>query len=204
MSMYYVVLTLSFSLVIGHLGLFSLCQPVFLGIGAYSTAILGKNFGISNLLISLPTAGIAAAIFGLLVALLTLKLSRYSFAMVTLAITFIIKILWTLDPIEVTNGALGIKGIPNTIVVFSPLVVDNIVSHYYIILVLMLVTTAFYFLLMESRVGMAFKAVRENQPLAQSFAININKYKIINLVFSAFFTGLAGNFYANYLTIVGV
>ena len=108
--MMYATLAGSLNVINGYSGQMCLGQAGFFAIGAYTGAILSKNFGISFWILLL-VGGIAAMLVGFLVSLPTLRLSGIYLSIVTLGASEIIRIIaqtWT----PVTGGSLGIKQIP--------------------------------------------------------------------------------------------
>lgn len=199
----FTVLSVALNVVYGYVGLLSLCQVGFWGLSAYTVAVLTTRFGLSPWLAVLA-GGLVATVGSLVIGYAAVRVSRHSFAIVSLVFTLLLQQIaydWT----SVTRSAMGIPGLPSLAIplpgggtwVFAT---DH--DFYYIILVWALITVWASWRLLHSRVGRAFIAIRENEPLAYSHGINVVRYKLLAFTFSAFVTGIAGGFFCLYLTIV--
>ena len=202
----YVILAVSLNLTNGFTGLFSLGHAGFMSIGAYTTALLLMsektkimNFymydiweplqGITlHLIPALLIAGTLAAIFALAIGAPTLKLRGDYLAIATLGFGEIIRVIFT-NSHSITNGALGLKGIPG---------VTNLWWNWGIaVLVIFIVKN-----ILDSSFGFAFKAIRDDEIAAESMGINIFKYKLLSFTISAFFAGVGGGLLAVLLSTI--
>ncbi len=165
----FTLMALGFDLVLGYLGELSLGHAAFFGIGAYTTALLTRNFGVPFPL-DLLLAGLFTGIFGLLIGAPSLRLRGPYFAIVTSQ----------LGPFRITTE----------------------LGYYYLVLALiglaMLVTRR----LLESTVGHAFLAIRENEELASAAGIPTFRFKLLAFVIGMIFAGAAGSVYARYVHFV--
>lgn len=161
---------------------------LFIGAGAYASAWLDTNFGVSPW-IGLAVAVAVAIAFGLLIGFPTLRLKGPYFALATLAAAVIIQhllvILW-----EYTGGEEGINGL-------TPLLLDP-VPFYYLTLGTALACGVLLVALARSRWGLLLRAIRGDEASCQAAGINITFYKIAALVISAACAGLGGALYASY------
>ena len=106
----YIILTSSLNITNGYTGLFSFGHAAFYGIGAYTAAILATRLG-AGFWLTLPMAGLVAALFGAALAVPTLRLSGIFLALVTIGfqeIAFLVTLNW----IGLTRGPMGIPGVP--------------------------------------------------------------------------------------------
>lgn len=193
-STVYMTLALSLSLVIGQLGMLSLFHPAFFGIGAYTSALLSVNLG-TPVLFSIFLGGIVAGFIAFLVSFPLTRLSYHSFGIGTLAflmIAYILALRW----VGLTGGAGGMPGLER------PNLFSSDISQYYLILIIACVTIVCMYLLINSRIGRALRAIRENETLAKSMGVNPYKYKIQILTLAAAFAGFGGAFFVHYLSIV--
>jgi len=199
----YTVLGLSMNLINGFTGLFSLGHAGFMAIGAYTTAILtlsvnakAQNFflepiaaPLANVVLpffpSLLLAGILAALAGFLIGAPALRLKGDYLAIATLGFAEIIRVIFT-NTQNITNGALGLKGIP---------AYTNLWWSYGIAAF----TVLFMVLLINSSYGRAFKAIREDEIAAESMGINLFKHKVMSFTIGAFFAGIGGGLLGNLL-----
>jgi branched-chain amino acid transport system permease protein len=186
--LFYIVIAGSLNLINGYSGQFNLGHAGFMCIGAYTAAILATRYGIS-FWIALPCAGTISAVVGFFVSLPTLRLKGIYLAIVTLGFSEIVRLValnWT----DFTGGPMGVKGIPAPRL-FG--IVLNKTDHYYFISLGLVFLTLFSFhRILKSRIGRAWIAIREDQAAASSLGIELNKYKSLNFVTSAFFAGVGG------------
>lgn len=199
----YVVLGLSMNLINGFTGLFSLGHAGFMAVGAYTTAILTmpevvkqQNFFMTPMLKPLDTmhmpffsalliGGILSGLVGYLIGAPALRLRGDYLAIATLGFAEIIRVIFT-NLQSITNGALGLKGIPESTNIWWTFGVA-------------LVTVLFIGSLINSSYGRAFKAIREDEIAAQSMGISLFKHKVLAFTIGAFFAGIGGGLLGNLL-----
>jgi len=194
----YVILASSLNITNGYTGLFSFGHAAFYGIGAYTAGILSTRYDFPFLL-TLPLAGIVAAIFGAAIALPTLRLRGIFLALVTIGfqqITFLVIMNW----IGLTRGPMGIPGIPPaSILDWEP---SGNRGYYYLILAIDLIVLFLIARIINSRVGRTFVAIREDELAAQSISINTFHAKVLSFVIATFFAGIAGAFFAHHARFI--
>ena len=195
----YTILSLSLGLVTGYAGQVSLGHAAFYAIGAYTSALVSVNYGLS-FFITAPIAAVIAAICGLLLGLPTLRLSGTYLAITTLGFCEVVRMV-LLNWEKVTRGPLGISRIPRPSVFGFDLTISNY-GLYYLILVFVVFTTLVITAIVRSKMGRALTAIREDELAATMMGIKITAYKIIAFVISAFFSGLAGAFYAHMIRFI--
>lgn len=195
----YSILSLSLGLVTGYAGQVSLGHAAFYAIGAYVSALLSISYGL-NFFITAPIAAIAAAVGGLLLGLPTMRLSGTYLAITTLGFCEVVRMV-LLNWESVTNGPLGISRIPRPNLFGIELTIANN-GIYYLMLAFLLLTTGTIVAIVKSKVGRALKAIREDEMAAAMMGINVTAYKIFAFVVSAFFSGLAGAFYAHMIRFI--
>lgn len=192
----YVILALSLNLINGFVGLFSLGHAGFMAIGAYTSALLTMspefkemNFflepivpWLANIQVSFPVGllagGIMAALAGVIIAAPVLRLKDDYLAIATLGFSEVIRVVFT-NTQTITNGALGIKGLPNTVNIWWTWGVA-------------IITIIFMVLLIKGSYGRAFKAIREDEIAAEAMGINLFKHKMLGFVIGTFFAGVGG------------
>ncbi|MCC5910485.1 MAG: branched-chain amino acid ABC transporter permease [Clostridiaceae bacterium] len=194
----YMILAMSLNLITGYTGQLSLGHAAFYAIGAYTSAILSMRFGWS-FLITAPAAALMAALVALLLGIPTLKLQGAYLAIVTLGFSEIVRIV-ALNWMGLTRGPMGIPGIARPEVLGYRIASNT--QYYYLILALVIITYMSLYRIINSRLGRAFIAIREDDLAAQSMGVDILKYKILSFTIAAFFAGLAGSFYAHYVTYI--
>lgn len=194
----YSILAMSLNLISGFMGITSLGHAAFWGVGAYTAALLSTKLGWPFLL-TLLAACVVSLIFGVLLGLPTLRLSGRYLTIVTLAFCEIIRTVET-NWRSLTNGASGIVGIP------KPEIFGYVFSSpkqiYFMVLVLCAITYILISRLMDSRLGRGITAVRDDYIAAQAMGIKDSRYKIMAFVISAAFAGVAGGFYAHYMSFI--
>jgi branched-chain amino acid transport system permease protein len=206
----YVMLGWGLNIVVGLAGLLDLGYVAFYAVGAYSYALLAKNFGLSFWLL-LPLSGILASFWGIILGFPVLRLRGDYLAIVTLAFGEIIRLV-LINWVPVTNGYAGVGGIPRPSffglpldasdhgfaatfhIPFSPL--QRIVFLYYIILALALLTAGLTLRLRRLPVGRAWEALREDEIACRSLGINTTNTKLTAFAMGAMLGGFAGAFFA--------
>jgi branched-chain amino acid transport system permease protein len=205
----YVLLGWGLNIVVGLAGLLDLGYVAFYAIGAYTCALLGKNFDLSFWML-LPLAGILAALWGVLLGFPVLRLRGDYLAVVTLAFGEIIRLV-LINWKDVTQGSAGIGGLPRPSffglpfnaspegfaaqlgITFSPL--HRQVFLYYVLLVAVVLTAIVIGRLRQLPVGRAWEALREDEIACRSLGINTTNVKLAAFASGAFFGGLAGAFF---------
>lgn len=171
-----VVLAVSLNLINGYTGQFSLGHAGFMSVGAYVSAILTLDFHFAFPL-AVIAGGAAAAIFGFLIGMPTLRLKGDYLAIATLGFGEIIRIV--LLNTDYVGGASGLSGIPTkttwTWAFIFTLATIVIINNF-----------------VRSTHGRACIAIRENEVAAEAMGINTTQYKVIAFVIGAFFAGIAG------------
>ena len=210
----YIILGLSMNLINGFTGLFSLGHAGFMAIGAYTVAILTMtpemkemNFymkpmmpALINLnmpfILALLAGGLVAALFGFLIGAPVLKLTDDYLAIATLGFSEIIRVVF-INLQTITNGALGLKGIPQkNNDFFANLFGVNPSINLLWAGIAAITTIAFMKLLMNGSYGKAFKAIREDEIAARSMGINLFKHKVMSFTLGSFLAGIGGGLLA--------
>ncbi|HZT18208.1 MAG TPA: branched-chain amino acid ABC transporter permease [Dongiaceae bacterium] len=190
-----------YDLMIGYAGLSNFGFAGFLAIGAYTSALGAVHYGISPWL-GLLLGGLLSAAAGLFTGVITLRLRGLYLGLITWFVGEAIRFSISNTP-GYTRGVLGLSVPPFPDVLgidFSR--GGNGLSYYYLLLLLGAVIMAAMQLLVRSRIGLAFKAIKEDQLATESLGLNATLYKLINFVAAMFFAGVMGAFYAHYLGIL--
>ena len=200
------ILALSLNLIYGITGMFSLGHAGFMAIGAYVSALLVLTPSQKNsmwilediypwllnvntpFIISIIIAGLAAAFFGLIVALPVLRLGGDYLGIATLGFSEIIRILIT-NTARLTNGSLGLKGIPAHTTLFMSWGCLGVV----------LICTV---CMLRSNLGGVFRAVRDDEVAAKMMGINTFKIKVLAFTLGCFGGGLGGALMGNLITTI--
>jgi branched-chain amino acid transport system permease protein len=196
----WIILALSLGLLQGYVGEISMGHAAFYGIGAYTSALLTMQAGVS-FWISLPLSALVTMCFGYLIGLVSLRLRGPYFAICTLGFGEILRLIFV-NWREMSGGPDGITGIASPGAISLPgvgtLTFTGKQANYLLIYALVLITLGVMFRLVRSRPGRAFMAVREDPEYAESIGINVMKYKRLAFVVSTFFAGIGGCLYAHY------
>lgn len=197
-SVLYAILAMSLNLIAGVAGQISLGHIAFYGIGAYTSALLCVNFGISVWL-GILAAFVVTMLFGLFIAIPTLKLSGGYLAILTMSFAEIIRLIllnWT----DVTRGPMGILNIPKpSIFGFE---IDSSVSFLYLVLVVALIVYISLHNIIRSKFGRNLKALRDDEISSESMGIDVYRHKVIAFVISSGIAGIAGALYASYMEFI--
>lgn len=196
------VLAGGLNLVYGYTGLLSFAQVGFFGIGGYTAALLVTEQG-WPLWSAAAAGGALAALVGLVIGYSSLRLSRHAFAIVSLSFALLCMIV-ARDWVSLTRGAMGIPGLPvPTLALFGrEWRLSRPADFYYLLLSFATAAHALMYLVVSSRLGRAMRAIRLNEPLAQSQGIDPLRYKLLALALSALLAGMVGGLFVFYLTIV--
>jgi branched-chain amino acid transport system permease protein len=165
----------------------SLGHAAFLGIGGFASALLATKLGLPPI-IGLFVGGLFSAGIGLLIGLACVRLKAWFLAMVTFGFSVIVVTI--ISQFDAFFG--GMIGFQTPTIFPQP----QVFPFYYVTLAIVVVSTGAIFWVMKSKLGLAFKAIRENELEAKMIGINTGKYRLLAFVISTFFAGLAGGLYA--------
>lgn len=198
MTLMFMMLAASVDIIYGYAGQLNLGQAAFAAIGAYITAILMVRFDFSYWLV-MPLSGLGAALFGFLLGIPTLRLKGLYLGIATMGFSEIVRlvlIMW----VDVTRGPMGLPGIPP--VMLGSYVVETKAAFYYLILFYLVLTVFCIQRVVHSRTGKALMAIRDDEIAARAMGIDSSRYKVTAFTLGAFFAGIAGSFYAVYISFV--
>ncbi len=186
-----IILATSLNITTGFLGQIALGHAGFMSIGAYSAALFSQNIsGLPNSLtfiLSLIFGGIIAGIFGILVGVPALRLKGDYLAIITLGFGEIIRVI--IENLKFTGGAKGLTGIPK---------LSKLPTVFWITVIIVCILFTF----VRSRHGRAITAIREDDIASEACGISNTYYKVLAFTVAAFFAGIAGGIYAQYLGIL--
>jgi branched-chain amino acid transport system permease protein len=178
-----ICLAVSFNLVAGYTGYISFGHVAFYGIGGYAAAILaaGTGFG-AHTWICLPVGAAAAALAGNLLGRVLMRLRGAYFAIATLALNEALKVIMFNLPEDFSGGSFGIP-LPE---LRAPM------TAYYLMLGVTAGAVIMVYAVVHSRLGIALKAIREDEDAAMAMGIDAPYYKVTAFSLSTMIMGAAG------------
>ncbi len=186
-------LSVAFDFTAGYINIVNFGFCAIMGLGAYTSAILGLRTGLSPW-VGIWTGAVTAAALGFVIGLITLRLRGifaaclawfFGLALMGLAT----KMVW------LTRGPLGLRA-PRLFETSSN------VPYYYVILAMLLATYLVTRLLVKTKMGLAFQAIGQNMEAARTSGVNPVYYRIVNFTISCALAGWLGGFYAHYYGIL--
>ncbi|MEM1610074.1 MAG: branched-chain amino acid ABC transporter permease [Sulfolobales archaeon] len=187
----YMISSTAWNIMGGYTGLISFGHAAFFGLGAYSLAIT-YNVGI-NPWIGIVIAGTISSLFALAISPPLLRLKSHWFALGTIAVGEALKLFF--NNWEYVGGARGIELARREYTLQWVYFVEPIYYNY-VAIAIASISIASMMILMRSRLGYYLQSIRESEETAMSVGIDPFKYKMIAMIASAFFTGVAGALYA--------
>jgi branched-chain amino acid transport system permease protein len=152
---------------LAYSGQASLGHAAFFGIGGYVSTLIARSAGYTSFA-TILAGGCVAAFIGFLLGLTCVRLKEWFLAMVTFGFAVILQVVVAIS-------------------------MDNyLVIEYYVILAVTVVSIVAIYLVLRSRAGLAFAAIRENETEAQAAGINPVTWKLLAFTFSSFLTGISG------------
>ena len=201
----YIILTLGLNIQVGSTGIPNLGFAAFFGVGAYASSLITTNFDIS-FWTALIIAAIISALFGFLLGFPSLKTRSYHLALVSIAFGLVTYIF--LNNLAFTGGPNGVNNIPapelfgKSMFSTTKLLGQNYpmqLNFYYLVLffiIIMVIISHFFY---NSRVGLNWNAVREDEIAAKCSGINVTNSKLMAFSIGAFYAGVAGALYAHFI-----
>jgi branched-chain amino acid transport system permease protein len=208
------VAALGVNLIMGYAGQETLAQAGFMGIGAYTTALMIKGGTLNvplpfvaapwvvswepfSLITALFVSGVLAFLFGLLIGFPALRVQKHYLAFVTLAFAVF---LWLVFRNEewLTGGVFGIQDIRRPAILGYEMAPSRRLPHrytYFLLIVTVSLTAAMWWLV-RSPWGRAFTALRENPVRAESLGIDVRAYTLIAFAIGSAYGGFAGALFA--------
>ena len=184
----FAIFAASLNLLLGFAGLLSFGHAAFFGTGAYITAHVMKEWGLTPEL-GLICGVLCSTALGYVFGSLAIRRQGIYFAMITLALAQVIYFLATQVPF--TNGEDGIQGVPRGKLLGLIELSSSTHMYYFALIVFIL---AFFMIkrIVSSPFGQVMKSIRENEPRAISLGYDVNRYKLIAFTLSAGLAGLGG------------
>jgi branched-chain amino acid transport system permease protein len=211
----FTIAAISLNLLLGYTGQLSLGHVAFFGIGAYTSALGSLGFDVTLFgytLVVQPKPvwlaflfGIfAASLAGWLIGKISFKVRGAYFVIVTISFAEVVRLV-ALNWIDLTEGPMAINNIP-PVTLWLPGMGETTflrkLPNYYLVLAITAIAFELVRRIVQSRIGRAFVALRENEPLAMSVGIDVTHYLVIATIVSAAIAGAAGGLYTHYVRIV--
>jgi branched-chain amino acid transport system permease protein len=188
----WITMASAWNLLGGFAGQVSFGHALFFGLGAYGGGLLYQHWEISTWW-GMIVGPVWAAVIAIPLGLITFRLRGPYFALAMLAMGEIARIIFT-NWVSFSGGAVG--------VMISRTWGGEKLQYYFIILAICVATLGAVALMRYSKLGYYFLSIREDQDAAEALGIPTTRYKIYAFIPSAFFTGLAGAFYMNYMAYI--
>ena len=179
----------------GYCGQISLGHAAFMGVGAYTSAVMVSKYGLPFWL-ALPSAGLTAGVVGMIFGAPALRIKGFYLALSTLAAQVIIDFVlvhWSL-----TGGAWGLQTVAPKLWGLS---LDTDFKYYYLVFAVAVIMTYFAKRLTMTRTGRAFVAIRDNDMAAQAMGVNIYTYKLLAFFIGCFYAGISGALFVHYMRL---
>ena len=192
----YAIFAASWDLLSGFTGQMNFGHAIFFGVSAYTAALLNIHLSLAPWL-TIPIGALAAVLVGLLIGIPCLRLKGTYLAFATLAFPLILTGL-VLYFGEWTGGEMGVSA-KGTIDLLS----SSPVVRYYIAAILVVVLGFIMWKITDSKIGIIFHAIREDEVTVKASGINTTKYKLLAFCLSGFFAGIAGGLYVHHIGIAG-
>lgn len=187
----YAVLAVSWNFLAAYAGQFSFGHQAFYGMGAYASALL-VIYGAVPLPISIVAGTLFSGLVGFLVGLVSLRIRGFYLALVTWGLAEIVRLVLTMQ-YQVTRGLLGLT---------VPAMFAEVWPFYYVGLAIMIATVWMFYRITKHRVGLMIRAMRDDEDVAESLGVNTTSLKIFAFTLSSMCAGLAGAFWAHFVTVL--
>ena len=191
-----IVAVLGLYFVTGLCGQISLGQAGFMAVGAYTTAILTSQTGLSYWL-ALPLAGTATGLVALMFGLPSLRVKGFYLAMATLAAQHVI--LWCLTHPPFHKWSGGFDGVTTPAPTLAGFTFGSSTSWFYVSVIFMWISIYFAKNIARTKVGRNFVAIRDSDLAAEVLGINIFKYKLIAFFIAGLYAGIAGALFSPFM-----
>ena len=192
LSFIWLIMAANYDILDGHLGHINLAQGAFFGLGAYAATILLnlqaiQQLGLGAYAVVTVAAIVTSAAFAALMAFPLFRLKGLYFAIGTLILIFLLQVL-ALNLTPLTGGSYGMY--------IPPSLFMSTIAGYYLAFGLAIISVAINFYLSRSRLGLAFRCIKEDEDAAGSIGLHPMKYKSVGIVLSSLPTAVAGVLFA--------
>jgi branched-chain amino acid transport system permease protein len=182
---------------LAYSGQASLGHAAFFGIGGYVSTLIARATGFSPFG-TILVGGIVAAAIGLLLGLTCVRLKEWFLAMVTFGFAVILQAV-VASPLASTTGGWDGIGSPRLL---AAEIQGYLAYEYYAILAITVISILGIHLILRSRTGLAFAAIRENEVEARASGISPVKFKLLGFTVSSFIAGIAGALQVHHISFI--
>lgn len=183
----FTIAAMGLNLTLGYAGQVSLAQAAFMGLGAYTTALITMA-GV-HWLVAAPAAIAVTFVVGLLLGWPALRVQHHFLAFVTLAFNTLVFLVLRNEE-WATGGSFGLVGIPRPD--FGFIRATKPLNYYYFVLIIFVIAAVLFYGIVRSPWGRSFRALRENPIRANSLGVNIRLMTLLAFAIGSAFGGLAG------------
>lgn len=194
----YALPAIGLCLLVGYCGQLSISHAAFFALGAYASGILSKRYGVSPWL-ALLLAQLIAALVAAGIGWVVLRLRGHYLAIATLSFTIIVEVLIK-ELGGFTGGLQGLSGIPRLSFFGYPLTTD--LAFHFLLWPVTLAALWFALNLAHSRLGRAYRAIKEGESAAMLLGVDVSRHKIGIFVVSSLFASVGGSLYAHFVSFV--
>lgn len=173
-------------------GILSFGQAMFMGVGAYASAVLTTRYGVSPWL-SLPASIAVAGLVSLLVGAITLRLNGHYLAVATIA--WNVSFFYLVGNLDALRRYDGISGIPPVFLGDASLADPR--RYWYLVLAILVLVVAATAKLLDSRIGRSIRSLRGGALAAESFGVDTYRARVLAFVYAGILAGIAGWLYAH-------
>ena len=192
-----IVAAVGLNILTGFAGQISLGHAAFVGIGAYTAAILTTRLDLP-FIVCLPLSGLCAAVCGIVVGGPSMRMKGLYLCVATLAAQVIFEFIF----VHWESMTGGIRGINLPAPRLAGVALDNEFKFYFVTLAVVVICVTVARNLFRTRVGRAFIAIRDRDISAELMGINLFRYKMYAFGVSSFMAGVAGCLWVNFLKTV--
>ena len=190
-------------------GNLSFAHAAFIGIGAYTAGVLGKELGL-GILLTIPIGALAATLVGFITGWPFARLRSVYFCMASMFMG--VAIVQFISAFTLTGGAIGLQGVPSLSKALSQTMtggfgqflesvgIGNLQQCYFLFLLITILSIVCMYRFEHSRIGWTLKALSQSPAVASSIGVNERYYRLLSVCVGCFFAGLIGALYAHYNT----
>jgi branched-chain amino acid transport system permease protein len=192
-AFFYVIMAVSWNLLGGYTGQFSLAHHTFGMLGAYTSTLLMAKAG-APFWLSVPAAIVLTGILSLMLGMVCLRVAGLYLALITWAFAEVVRNYFRLH-YAFTGGDRGLD---------SPLLFGTLqpTPYYYFFLGLTVFSIALIAVLMHSRIGYYLRSIRDDAIAARSMGVNVVRYKVLAFIVASVIAGMAGAFYGHSIGLI--